>query len=159
MRSECKYSFNEAKLKLESFCAYQERCTFEIQTKLSQWNFPPEESDKLINHLRNQNFLNEERFVEAFISGKVRIKRWGRNKIRQELRLKKIPDEMIKRGLSAIDSELYYSNLEHLARVKSNQLITEKDAYSKKVKIIRFLASKGYEQDLIFDAIGGWEAN
>lgn len=151
MKSECKYSFNEAKLKLESFCAYQERCSFEIQTKLSQWNLPPDDTEKLIKHLKDQNFLNDERFAEAFISGKVRIKRWGRIKISRELRMKKISDKLIKETLSSIDETLYFSNLNHLYEKKSNQLLSEKDTYHKKAKIIRFLASKGYEQDLIMD--------
>ena len=85
-----KYSFLEAKTKLEALCAYQERCSSELQKKLVQWRFNQEDMDRLLAHLISDDFLNEERFALAFVSGKVNIKKWGRIKIRQQLKLKHI---------------------------------------------------------------------
>src|SRR5690606_6548026 len=99
------YSFQEAKLKIEAFCAYQERCDQEIRKKLHSWNLYSEDVDILISHLIQTNFLNEERFAAAFVSRKFRIKRWGRIKIKQHLKQKNISDYSINKGFKEIVDE------------------------------------------------------
>ena len=153
MNSERKYSFLEAKTKLEALCAYQERCSSELEKKLYQWRFDQEDTDRLLAHLISNNFLNEERFAEAFVSGKVNIKKWGKIKIRQHLKQKRISKYSMDKGISSIDDEVYMSNLKGLAERKYLSLDREKDSYAKKVKVYRFLSSKGYETDLIKDIV------
>jgi regulatory protein len=86
------YSFLEAKSKLEALCAYQERCSFDLNKKMIQWEIDTEDRNRLLAHLIENNFLNEERFAEAFVSGKVNIKRWGRNKIKKHLKSQFVSD-------------------------------------------------------------------
>ncbi len=152
MNSERKYSLLEAKFKLEALCAYQERCSQELDRKMQLWGLDAEDRDRLLADLISNNFLNEERFAEAFVSGKVNIKRWGKIKIRQHLKQKNISEYSIKKGLASISDTVYFSNLEHLAARKYAAL-KEKDSYAKKMKIYRFLASKGYETEYIRDVV------
>ncbi len=151
--SKCNFSFLEAKLKIEAYCAYQDRCHFEVSNKLSQWGITGEQQDQLISDLIVNRFLDEERFALSYASGKFRIKRWGKIKIRQQLKSKFVPEYCIKKALNSIDSEEYISTLQHLAQKKSTELKSERDSWKKKAKILRFLASKGYEQDLIYDVV------
>lgn len=153
MKSECKYSFLEAKAKLEALCAYQERCHYELQQKLYSWGFDREDSDRLISDLIQNNFLNEERFAKAFVSGKFRIKKWGRIKIKAELKQRQVSAYSIQKGLIEIIPEEYWNTLLHLTEKKLKDLTKSKDSWEKKVKLNRFLQSKGYESDLISDAI------
>jgi len=153
MKSECKYSFLEAKSRLEYLCAYQERCSSELEEKMYDWGFNQEDTSQLISHLIAHNYLNEERFAEAFTSGKVNIKKWGRIKIHQQLKQKRISDYSIKKGLSSIDEVVYMENLQSLALKKWKTLSKERDSYSKKVKVYRFLSSKGYETDLLRNCV------
>ena len=153
MKSECKYSFLEAKSKLEYLCAYQERCSFELEKKLFDWGFHSDDANRLLAHLIEHNYLNEERFVEAFVSGKVNIKKWGKIKIRQHLKQKRISDYSIKKGLASINEDTYILNLKHLAEKKWKSLSKEKNVYNRKVKTYRFLSSKGYETDLLRDVV------
>ena len=153
MKSECKYSFLEAKSKLEALCAYQERCSFELEKKMLQWGMDFEDRNSLLAHLIENNYLSEERFAEAFVSGKVNIKKWGKIKIRQHLKQKHISDYSIKKALSTIEDEVYFANLNKLVDQKRKALSSEKEGYPKNVKIYRFLSSKGYETDLIKDAV------
>lgn len=155
MKSECKYSFLEAKAKLEALCAYQERCSFELNSKMYDWGLDTEDRNRLLAHLISFNFLNEERFAEAFCSGKVNIKRWGKVKIREHLKQKRISDYSIKKGLSSINEETYLKNIEHLSIQKINLLSREKNSYKKKTKVYRFLSSKGYETELIREIVDG----
>lgn len=153
MKSECKYSLLEAKTKLEALCAYQERCSFELNAKMISWGIDFEDRNRLLAELISSNFLNEERFAEAFTSGKIRIKKWGRNKVKIELQKRKISEYSIKKAFSLIDEDLYTKNLQNLAEKKWFSLSSEKNLYNKKMKVYRYLSSKGYETDLIKDCV------
>jgi regulatory protein len=52
-----------------------------------------------------------------------------------------------------IDPDEYWNNLIHLTERKFFELRKINDKWEKKLKITRFLQSKGYESDLIQDAI------
>ncbi|MDX2361028.1 MAG: regulatory protein RecX [Crocinitomicaceae bacterium] len=117
-----------------------------------QWKMPADDRNALLAHLIEFNFLSEERFAEAYVSGKINIKKWGRIKIRQQLKLKHISEYSIKRAIDAVDNDVYWKNLKGLAEKKYASLSTQKDSYDKKVKVYRFLSSKGYETDLLRDA-------
>ncbi len=153
MQPERKYSLLEAKHKLEALCAYQERCAFELRKKMSKWEVDAEDQDRLLAELIATNFLSEERFAETYTSGKVRIKRWGRVKIRTELKARFISEYAVKKALNSIDSDEYWKNLRQLTERKWKQLNAEKDSYKKKLKVYRYLSSKGYETDLIKNAV------
>lgn len=146
-------SFLEAKTKLEFWCAYQERCQFEVDQKLIGWKFNSEECDQLISHLISNNFINEERFAEAFVSGKFRIKSWGRNKIKQHLKQKRISDYSIKKGMKEIDPDEYWNTLLRLAKRKLKEKKSSEDSWQIQARTQRYLSSKGYEFDLIVEAI------
>lgn len=150
MNSERKYSFLEAKQKLEALCAYQERCSHELNQKMIRWGLSENDRNALLANLIESNFLSEERFSEAFVSGKYKIKRWGRNKIRLELKKKFISDYSIGIGLETIDPDLYWSNLVALA-TKKYRLIQNDQEYVRRAKLFRFLSMKGYELDLIHE--------
>lgn len=153
MPSERKYSLLEAKARLEALCAYQERCSFELIKKMNQWGIDREDQDRLLAELITTNFLSEERYAEAFASGKMRIKRWGKIKIRIELKKKMISNYSIDKALKGIDLDEYWNNIVHLAERKWELLAKEKDLFKRKGKLYRFLATKGYESDLIKEAV------
>jgi regulatory protein len=153
MKSECKYSFLEAKAKVEALCAYQERCQFEINLKLISWGFNAEERSQLIADLITNRFLDEERFASAYVSGKFRIKRWGRIKIKSHLAQKHVSTYSIEKALKEINLDDYWEALVYLAERKFVDLKREKDHWQKRVKLTRYLQSKGYEGDLIQDAV------
>ncbi len=145
-------TLSEAKVKLEAYCAYQERCEQEIRQKIYSLGIFGEDVDFLVSDLISNNFLNEQRFAEAFVSGKFRIKKWGRIKIKQHLKQKNISDYSIKKEITKINSDEYWQTLVSLTESK-NKLIRAKDNWDKRIKLQRYLHSKGYEGDLIQDAI------
>ncbi|MFN5442847.1 MAG: regulatory protein RecX [Crocinitomicaceae bacterium] len=147
------YSFEQALVKMEAWCAYQDRCLFEVQNKLNSWNIDFSVQEKIIEKLILNRFLDEKRFVESYVSGKVRIKRWGRIKIKYQLSQKRVDKKLIEQGLKTIDLEIYWDNLIALATRKSSEIKPSEDPWKAKQKIMTYLASKGYEQDLIFEAV------
>jgi regulatory protein len=99
-----------------------------------------------------QNYLNEERFAKAFAGGKFRVKHWGRNKIRQELKARHVSEYCINAGMKEIDEDVYMETLKTLASEKLES-IKEKNPLARKNKTAQFLMGKGYEADLIWDIL------
>ena len=146
------FSQQQAKVKAESYCAYQERSQFEIRNKLYEWGLHQKDVEEIISELIELNFLNEERFALAYSLGKFRIKGWGKNKIKQGLKLKRIPDKLIIKSLKSIDDNDYLIMLRKILQKKSNTIF-EKDPFKKRYLLSRFATSKGYESDLIADLL------
>lgn len=146
-----KYSLLEAKQKIEAYCAYQERCDQEVRKKLQSWSLHAEDVDILIADLISHSFLNEERFARSFVSGKFRMKKWGRIKIKQHLKRKGISDYSIRSGMEEINEAEYQETLRDLALSKA-QLISG-NTWEKFTKLQRYLNGKGYEQVLIIDTL------
>ncbi len=146
------FSRQQAKVKAESYCAYQERSQFEIRNKLYEWGLHQKDVEEIISELIELNFLNEERFALAYSLGKFRIKGWGKNKIRQGLKLKRIPDKLIIKSLKEINEDDYMLMLTKILKKKLNT-ISEKDPFKKRYLLSRFASSKGYESDLIADLL------
>lgn len=141
-----------AQLKAEHWCAYQERSQQEVRDKLYEYGLHQKEVEEVITELILNNFVNEERFAMAYVSGKVNIKKWGRIKIKQGLKLKKVPDKLIRKALDRIDGDQYLANLLATAEKKAASMI-EKNPLKRKYKLVTHLQGKGYEQDLIFDVL------
>lgn len=146
-------SFEQLIQKLEAYCAYQERCLIEIQNKLKQLEANEVDSSKVISHLTKNRFFDQKRFAQSFAEGKLRINKWGKAKIKSALVNKFIEKELILEVLSLIDDEEYNLILKNLYERKKTELSKEKDEWSKKQKILRFLSSKGFSYDEIQELI------
>ena len=136
--------FQKIKSKLENFCAYQERSLYEVEKKLNTLTSISEDKKRIISHLYQNNFLNQSRFIEAYVSGKINQKRWGREKIRVGLIQHKIPKTDVDQAMNNIPKKTYQNNLLILAQRKALSIKKEEDLYLKKAKLMRFLYSKGY---------------
>lgn len=142
----------EAKIKIAAFCAYQERCQKEVRDKLHERGLYGDKAEELIADMISEGFLNEERFAKAFVRGKFRLKKWGRNKILQDLKFRNISANCIKYGFKEIEDQEYVDTLRELAEKKWRSL-SEKDIFKKKHKVYQYLIGRGYEGDLIQEAI------
>ena len=142
----------EAQKKLEHYCAYQDRCHQEVNEKLRTLGIDVETSDKIIVHLINHNFLNEERFAKSFARGKHRIKHWGRIRIVRELKMRHISQYNINSALKEIDNPDYFDSFNALAD-RFWEALRERNPFKKRQKTYDFLFRKGYEPDLIYDKL------
>ena len=145
-----------ALMKMQSWCAYQERCQQDARTKLYELGLWPEAVENIIVKLIEDNFLNEERFATAFARGKFTIKKWGRIKIKQELKQKRVGDYCLKKAMQQIDETEYMATLKKLIDSK-RKLIKEKSPIKLNYKLMNYVLSKGYEKDLVFDILNNKE--
>ncbi|MFC5270653.1 regulatory protein RecX [Adhaeribacter terreus] len=146
------YTPKEALLKAAAYCAYQERTQQEVRDKLYTYGLEPEDVEELIVKLCAEKMIDEERYAASYVRGKYGIKKWGRRKILQGLKGKRISDYCIKKGMKEIDPEVYWENLLHLTEKKMRSE-KESNPFARKQKITYYLQTKGYETDLIQDAL------
>lgn len=135
------------------YCKYQERCHSEVRTKLIELEIYGHALEEQIAMLIADNIINEERYARAYARGHFRLKQWGRKKIIQQLKLKKVSDYCIKKALSEINGEEYFFTLSKIAAKKALELASERNIFTKKAKLSRFLLQRGFEQDLVNDTI------
>ncbi len=134
---------------IKHYCAYQERCHAEVRNKLMSLECYADDLEEAIGILIEENYLNEERFAIAFAGGKFRVQSWGRVKIKQQLKLKKVSDYCIRKGLASINEADYMARLKTLLEKKKDSLKSEKNQWRKLQKTTAYLLQKGYEADLI----------
>jgi regulatory protein len=147
-------TFNELKTRLERYCAYQERCHQEVQTKLRQLGAFRDDTDAVISHLIQNDYLNETRFAMLYVRSKFSIKKWGKKRIVNELKQRKITSYNIDKALAQITEEDYLLTFDILAQKRWNQLIRNKESLpQRRKKWVSYLQYRGWENDLIFDAL------
>ena len=142
----------EALVKIQHYCAYQERSHKEVKNKLFEYGLYASEVDEILAQVITDGFLNEERFAKAFAGGKFRIKKWGRLKIKQELEMLGLTSRCVASGLKEIDASDYKKALKALIRKKASQ-ITEKNEFKRKSLVARFVIGKGYESEIVWEMV------
>jgi regulatory protein len=147
-----KYTPQQAKEKIQGYCAYQERSHLEVRNKLSSYGLYRSETEEIISTLITDGFLNEERFAKAFAGGKFRMKQWGRIKITRALEGKGISKNCIKIGLREIGDDSYLETLRKLLTSRLEK-IEDENPFSSREKLSRYAMGKGYEPDLVWNVL------
>jgi regulatory protein len=144
-----KYSAQEAREKIQRYCAYQERSHKEVRARLFDYGLDRNDVEELIAHLITSNFLNEERYAKAFAGGKFRMKKWGRLKIIHALEAQGLTANCINSGLKEIDGD-DYEKVIHDFLIRKNEEVSEENIYAQRDKISKAAILKGYEPELVW---------
>jgi regulatory protein len=138
----------EALDKARKLCAAEEKCRFDVRKKLFDWGVSSGDTEKIINELVADKFLDEWRFARLFAVGKFHNNKWGKIKISYELIRKNIARNVIEDALRRIDDEEYAEVLRKELLKKQRSIPTD-DNLELKAKLHSFASSKGYEYDII----------
>lgn len=138
--------------RLESLCSRSEHCEYEMRTKLRTWGVGSSDTDKIIESLKANRFVDDARFARAFVNDKYRFAGHGRMKIRLALVAKRVERPIIEEALAEIDEEIYAARLRDILLAKIRRT-ADADTYEGRTKIFRFGASRGFEPDLVAAAI------
>ncbi len=145
-------NFTESELaflsKAEQYCATGEQYRQAVEKKMLTWGADHRTTSKVIDHLCDNDFINEARYCRIFCESKLHLQKWGRIKIAYQLRIKGISANLIDEALSNLDLEQYRDTLTQLAASKSRTL-HETDPMRRRQKIMAFLASHGFEMNEI----------
>ena len=140
--------------KAARYCAYRERTEQEVQEKLRAWGVEQNEATRIIRTLKKSRFLDEERYVAAFIRGKFITKKWGKRKLWIALMERGINQTLIQKGLATIEDADYIQSLYHVAEQKQRSLAGVASMQARQ-KLTNYLLQKGYEPDLVMPAVQG----
>jgi len=135
--------------KIAKYCAYRERASREVMLKLLSYGLQKEEAKSVLQELTEEGFVDDLRFAKAYAGGKFRLKKWGKLKIRRELKQRDIAEDHINEALSEIEGQTYLETLEQMANSKFES-INQNNLYTKKNKVAAYLVSKGYESELVW---------
>ena len=144
----------QAKEKIQRYCAYQERSHQEVRNKLYEYGLYRNDVEESLSQLITDGFLNEERFAKAFAGGKFRMKKWGRIRIIHALEAKGVSANCIRIGLKEIDEPTYLSTLRQLIEEKLPH-VDDENVFARRDKLSKYVIQKGYEPDLVWKEING----
>ena len=133
---------------MAALCSRSEQCSPDIRKKIAANGLNEEETEEILQYLTKENFINDERYIKAYVSEKFRINQWGRVKMRYFLRAKGLTDEMIENGLQELDEKKYKDVLLKTMKEKAKKA-GKKNKFEKMGQIIRFAQSRGFEPELI----------
>lgn len=143
-----KYPEDLTRQKIASWCDKAERCHWDVRKKLIEWGVAFVEREQLIVYLIGLDLLNEERYAKAFVHDKFTFNKWGVKKIEQNLKSKGVSERNIRDAMREINPTEYSEIVRDIIQKKEPQY-KGLQLYQKKIKLTRFLMTKGFEQDLV----------
>ena len=142
----------EVLYRMEALCSRAEQAPADVRQKIARLGLPAVEAEKVMRQLIQNNYLNEARYAAAFTHDKLQFEGWGRIKIAYRLKMKGISQDAINAALANIDEEAYISTLQKCLLAKAKTL-AGKTPIEAKAALVRFAASRGFEQNMIFKHI------
>ena len=141
------WSLAQLTAKSEAYCAAAEHCCYEVQQKLLQWEATPEQIEHILCHLKQYNYLDEQRYCHAFVHDKLLYQGWGRMKMRAQLQAKHLPSNTIKQAIEDIDEQTYQEVLQKVIASKKRSLKSNDPLLRE--KLIRFCLQRGFTYEEI----------
>ncbi len=136
--------------KMAKYCAYQERCTNDVKTKLRDFDLPAKAKEEIMKYLTDNKFVDDRRFAKAFVRGKTNQNGWGTNKIKFNLIKKGIDSEIISEALSTVNEDDYKVQL---LKILKNKKVKAQNNLETKQKLATYAIQKGFEPALVWEMV------
>lgn len=128
----------------------REHSSSELRRKLCNKNYELKLIDEVVQYLKNNDYLNDEEFIHAFVAEKSKTKNWSTKKIKSELLKRGIDSKLIDKMLNVRTVESDFESAMKLADKKYEVLLKRNlDPKEIRNKLSVFLFSKGFDYDLI----------
>lgn len=137
-------NFEQGLQRAAALCCQSEHCVADITEKLLRWGVSREDSDRIIDRLIDEKYIDESRYALAYVRDKVRFSHWGRVKIKSMLRMLRVSEQDISNAFDSFDEAEYLGVLENVIESKRRTL-PEAESYASRVKLIRFALQRGFE--------------
>ncbi|MGM0621291.1 MAG: regulatory protein RecX [Bacteroidota bacterium] len=139
---------NQVYTRMAALCSRAEQCSPDIRKKIIAAGLSDDEAGDIIEKLKAEKFIDDQRYANFYVAEKFRINKWGRIKIRYYLRMKGLDDALIQNGLNELDEEKYQQTLIKTLKEKA-RTVKKKNKFEKMGQIIRFAQNRGFEPELI----------
>ncbi|WP_167614182.1 regulatory protein RecX [Maribellus sediminis] len=141
-------NIKQAYSKMAQLCSRSEQCSADIRKKIMAYEIVDEIVDEIIDKLIDEKYIDDERYVRAYVKDKFKFNKWGKIKMRYYLKSKGLSDDVIERGMEVIDDDKYKDVLVKTMKEKA-KTIKKKNKFEKMGQVIRFAQSRGFEPELI----------
>ncbi|WP_298632151.1 regulatory protein RecX [uncultured Porphyromonas sp.] len=154
-------ALKELLIKAGRYTSKYEKTSKEVVEKLLTWSdgeIRPSEIEQIIDQLKSEKFIDEERYAERYVRDKLVMLKKGPILIRYELKERGVPSALIQKALNAVPYDDWFSALKEylmpkLARYKSKA----KNEYDLRMKLIDAAYRRGYPSDVYEEVIDGLE--
>ncbi|MBS4097482.1 MAG: recombination regulator RecX [Sulfuricella sp.] len=134
-----------------AYLARREHTRAELARKLAPYCEERGEIDALLDDFTRHGWLSEERYADMLVT--ARQGKYGSRRIVHELREKGVSEE----GIAAVLPEVRENELETARAVWAKKFGTPPADAKEKAKQMRFLAGRGFGQEIIFKILKGVE--
>lgn len=123
------------------------RSEWELRDYLKRKEYDLEVTEQIISRLSDRGYVDDEDFARRWVENRRLLKATSRRRLQQELRQKRISDEIVEKVLAA-DGTDELEVLKGLIERKRQQ-----SKYQEDLKLMQFLARQGFGYDKIKQAI------
>jgi regulatory protein len=142
--------------KIKDYCRYQPRTHQQVRMKLYGWKLTKNTVETLLAALIEERLVNESHYATVYAGERLRINRWGKNKVQHELKKRQISPYCICEALSKVDPAQYEKELRRLADKKWCSFHGKGlHPFRRAKKTADFLMGKGYEPEAVWKLIRG----
>lgn len=145
-------SGDEALSSLMRLCARAERSSGDALRLMHTWGVDPAEQSRVLERLLKERFIDDRRYVDAFIREKTSLSAWGEYKIKAALQRKGISSQIISSAMADCEALKDGNRLREKLRYKLRNTKYE-TLYQLKGKLVRYAASLGYAMDDCIEAV------
>ena len=132
---------------------YRFNSTAELRRKLRAKGFDREAIDAALARLKDENWLDDERFAGAYVRTRV-LKSKGRLRIRRELMSAGVDDETIANAVGAnVNADDEHERATAIARKRLPNLVRRYGADVARNKLTGYLLKQGYDAALVRDIV------
>lgn len=152
MKREAKpMTADEALATYSALCSRSEQCEADLRAAMRRRGVDGGDADTVIARLREQGFIDDARYVLAFVHDKIAYNGWGTRKVRQQLRLKHFDDSLIDDAVAdVLDDQSYRLTLASLM-LRRYRETAGREPLRRREAAIRTALSRGYEPDMVFE--------
>jgi len=139
---------NELKARALRYLARREHSRAELERKLQPYAESQQLLEGLLGELEGRKLLSNHRFAE--MRSHVLARKYGAAKIRQDLKSKGVPDEIVEDVSSA-------GELERAREILARRFKTPATTREERAKRARFLQGRGFSLDTIYRLIRSFD--
>jgi len=127
----------------------KERTVAEMRAWLADREIEPDEIDRVVNFLIENEALNDRKFAIEFTSDKREISGWGQTRIRETLRKRGMPEGLIREALAQDSGETEVDRAVRLLEERGADLSDNRG----KNRALGLLSRRGYSAEEAYAAI------
>jgi regulatory protein len=133
---------------LTTLCAGREVCSYDAREKLRKWQLSGADADTVMAYLIKEKYIDDTRYAAAFAKDKILYNKWGKLKVVQALRLKRIPPSVVVDALDAVEESTYLEIMSDVLRKKWQSLPADNE-YERRTKLYAFGLRRGMEGEVV----------